>query len=78
MALAISYDRIPTMNKNTSPVVEKQYSMMTSDWRENFGMRERESMSNNEGSVKQYSWDGVSQAFPLIMHLDNFPFDNAL
>ena len=60
MALAISYDRIPTMNKNTSPVVEKQYSMMTSDWRGKFGMRERrererESMSSNEGSIKQYS-----------------------
>jgi len=42
MALAISYDRIPTMNKNTTLTVEKQYSTMTSDWRGNFGMRERE------------------------------------
>lgn len=41
MALAISYDRIPTMNKNTTLTVEKQYSTMTSDWRGNFGMRER-------------------------------------
>ena len=57
MALAISYDRIPTMNKNTTPTVEKQYSPMTSDWRGNFVMRERERerMSSNERSVKQYS-----------------------
>ena len=41
MALAISYDRIPTMNKNTTPTVEKQYSTMTLDWRGNFE-RERE------------------------------------
>ena len=40
--------------------------------------KERESMSSNERSVKQYSWDWISQAFPLIMHLDDFPLDNAL
>ena len=65
----------------TSPAVKKQYSMTTSNWRGKLGWereRERESMSSNEGSVKQYLWNGVSQAFPLIILLDNFPPDNAL